>query len=70
MRGRNKDGNEFPVEISLATWQTEGEVFICGIIRDISERERANIEERLHQSQNSRPSASWRAASPMISTTS
>ena len=36
--GLHKDGHEFPIELSLATWQEEGERFFSGIIRDISER--------------------------------
>jgi adenylate cyclase len=34
------DGREFPVELSLSTWVTEGARFFTGIIRDISERKR------------------------------
>jgi len=45
LTGARKDGTEFPVEISLAAWRTEDEMFFSGIIRDISERKRA--EERL-----------------------
>ncbi len=33
-----KDGSEFPVELSLATWKTQGEVFFTAIIRDITDR--------------------------------
>jgi light-regulated signal transduction histidine kinase (bacteriophytochrome) len=33
-----KDGNEFPVQISLSTWQTEGRVFFSGMLHDITER--------------------------------
>ncbi len=36
--GLHRDGHEFPIELSLATWEDEGERFFGGIIRDISER--------------------------------
>ena len=41
-----KDGTEFPVELTLAMWRAGGQV--SGIIRDISERKRAEV--RLRQS--------------------
>ena len=36
--GVHRDGREFPIELSLATWTTEGKRFFAGIIRDVSER--------------------------------
>ena len=36
--GMRKDGSEFPLEMSLNTWQTEGEIFTTFIIRDITPR--------------------------------
>jgi PAS domain S-box-containing protein len=36
--GRHKSGAEFPIELSLATWQSDGERFFGGIIRDVTER--------------------------------
>lgn len=41
-----KDGSEFPVELSLASWRTAKGVFVSGIIRDISERKQTEAELR------------------------
>ncbi|HJR76333.1 MAG TPA: PAS domain S-box protein [Nitrospiraceae bacterium] len=41
VEGLRKDGTEFPLELSLATWKTEGRSFYSGIIRDVTERRRA-----------------------------
>ena len=43
---RHADGREMPVEMSLTSWSHEGETFFTGILRDISERRRA--EELSH----------------------
>ncbi|MTI00214.1 PAS domain S-box protein [Roseibium sp. RKSG952] len=49
VRGRHKDGTEFPVELSVGEASTpEGRQFI-GILRDL--RPRRNVEERLAQAQ-------------------
>jgi diguanylate cyclase (GGDEF)-like protein/PAS domain S-box-containing protein len=39
--GRRQDGTEFPLELSLSTWTTAGEACFSGILRDITERKRA-----------------------------
>jgi signal transduction histidine kinase len=44
--GRRKDGAEFPVELSLATWKTQEGVFFTGIVRDVTRRKRAEEEIR------------------------
>lgn len=46
LHGLHKNGNEFPVELSLATWETASGKFFTGTIRDITERKKA--EEALH----------------------
>lgn len=48
LEGLRKDGCEFPLELSLATWKTDDAVFYSGIIRDITQRRRAEeILDRL-----------------------
>ena len=39
--GRRKDGTEFPVECSLAMWREKENVFVSGILRDLTERKQA-----------------------------
>jgi PAS domain S-box-containing protein len=46
--GLTKDGREFPMEISLATWRARGSVFFTGILRDISKRKGVEEELRKH----------------------
>jgi PAS domain S-box-containing protein len=41
--GRRIDGSEFPAEISYARWESKEEVFITAIVRDITERRKAQI---------------------------
>ncbi len=42
----HRNGHEIPIELSLATWVVGGDRFFGGIVRDISERKKA--EEELH----------------------
>jgi two-component system NtrC family sensor kinase len=49
MEGLRKDGSEFPLELSLAQWETEEGRFYTGILHDISERRR--LQGQLAQSE-------------------
>lgn len=41
LAGLHRDGREFPIELSLATWTVAGRHLFSGIIRDITERKNA-----------------------------
>lgn len=50
--GLRSDGTEFPIELSLATWTSDGDQYFSGIIRDVTEqvamtRELTNTTQRL-----------------------
>jgi two-component system, LuxR family, sensor kinase FixL len=55
--GRRKDDSVFPLDLSVAEWQHDGETFFTGIMRDVSARHHAEArlrasDERLRLLQN------------------
>jgi len=55
LAGRRRDGSSIDIGLSLAHWSADGRTFITGVLRDITDRRRA--QERLEQSE-----ARYRAA--------
>ncbi|WP_235550063.1 EAL domain-containing protein [Paenibacillus sp. Soil724D2] len=47
LQGLREDGSEFPIELSIADWVEDGNTYFSSIIRDITERKKA--EEKINQ---------------------
>jgi diguanylate cyclase (GGDEF)-like protein/PAS domain S-box-containing protein len=61
-----KDGSEFPVEVNSRTLESEGRLFVQSIVRDITERKRADealrqSEARFRQLADAMPQLVWTA---------
>jgi two-component system, cell cycle sensor histidine kinase and response regulator CckA len=49
--GLRNDGTTFPLELSLASWKSGGQTCLTAVIRDVTERRRAEEELRLRDQQ-------------------
>jgi diguanylate cyclase (GGDEF)-like protein/PAS domain S-box-containing protein len=49
--GKTKNGEEFPLELSLGTWSTAKDTYYSAVIRDITDRKQVEQELRLHKEQ-------------------
>ncbi len=47
--GKKKDGSEFPVEVSLSPFKSEGESFVFAFVIDITIRKKIEVSERNYQ---------------------
>lgn len=41
--GIHKENKHFPIELSLANWESSGEMFFTAVVRDITERKKAEL---------------------------
>ena len=51
LAGRRKDGTEFPLELSLATWKQGAEIAFTAIVRDITSRKAGEEQLRSYATQ-------------------
>src|SRR5947207_8008689 len=51
LAGRRKDGTEFPLELSLASWKHGADVAFTAIIRDITARKEGEDQRRRYAAQ-------------------
>jgi|GEM_PF-2842901 len=51
LMGQRKDGHEFPIELSIGYWQDGDELYFTGIVRDVTDRKRAEEELRKREEQ-------------------
>ncbi len=49
IEGIKKDRSEFPIEISLSNWSLKGQQFFTAIIRDVTDRKRAEEFQRISE---------------------
>jgi len=49
--GQRKEGTEFPLELSLASWKVGGDTFFTGMLRDITEQKRAEAAIKKYNEQ-------------------
>jgi protein-histidine pros-kinase len=68
--GRRKDGREFPVEISLSLLHTEEGTLVTSIIRDVTDRVRAEDERRTLEAAQMRAEEMSRAKDQFLMTLS
>src|SRR5262245_23198035 len=47
LSGLRRNGNEFPLELSLATWQAKGTRFFSAFVRDLTERKRHETRQAI-----------------------
>ena len=49
INGKRNGSTEFPIELSLATWQVNGKNYFTAIIRDITNRKKAKENQRISE---------------------